>query len=134
MGSGRAVGRVAAVALTAVGLMFLALPASAAGLLTQAPLVIAFTGFPGTTQTLSTTGGSGSGAVTFAIGQVNHSCVLKGNVLDVRGLTGWCDIVATKAGDANYSPESVTALSPYFSYLAGPPTTPKRPVHHRRRR
>lgn len=58
-----------------------------------------------TTQTLSATGGSGSGSVTFAI--VNQStanvATLSGANLTANTSTGWVDVRATKAEDANFN-------------------------------
>ncbi|MBK9989148.1 MAG: hypothetical protein IPP19_00015 [Verrucomicrobia bacterium] len=58
-----------------------------------------------TSQTLTVTGGSGSGAVSYSI--VNQSAAgvatLSGAVLTANTGTGWVDVQATKALDGNYS-------------------------------
>ncbi|MBI5848148.1 MAG: choice-of-anchor D domain-containing protein [Nitrospirae bacterium] len=60
------------------------------------------------TETLSTTGGSGTGAVTYQVTLGNCS-ISGGNVLKADSGTGSCSITATKAGDANYSQATATA-------------------------
>jgi hypothetical protein len=55
----------------------------------------------GNTAVLSTTGGSGTGAVTFSAG-VSTGCSVGGTTLSVIDASGSCDITATKATDANY--------------------------------
>ena len=76
----------------------------------QAPLVLSAdtTQTHGSTQTLSTSGGSGTGAVTFEIvAQSPASSVsISGAVLSVNSGTGWVDVRARKTGDANYNPSS----------------------------
>lgn len=57
--------------------------------------------------TLVTTGGGGSGGVSFAITAGASSCTLLGNV--VSGVSpGTCTVTATKAGDAQYEPAAAT--------------------------
>lgn len=59
------------------------------------------------TVTLSTSGGSGSGAVSLAITSGAPSCSLSGNV--VTGVTpGTCTVTATKAADTQYESASAT--------------------------
>lgn len=55
----------------------------------------------GSTATLSTTGGSGTGAVTYSVG-ASTGCSVSGTTLSVTNASGTCDITATKAADANY--------------------------------
>ena len=52
------------------------------------------------TATLSTTGGSGIGAITYAVNI--GPCSVSGSVLTASGV-GTCTITATKAGDSNYN-------------------------------
>ena len=61
------------------------------------------------TSALSTTGGSGTGAVSFAVTVGNAFCSINGGVLTGTGI-GTCTVTATKAPDANYNAASpVTA-------------------------
>ncbi|MBI3286148.1 MAG: autotransporter domain-containing protein, partial [Burkholderiales bacterium] len=53
------------------------------------------------TATLQTTGGSGSGALSYAL--TSGSCSLTGNVLAAGNTTGNCVVTVTKAADANFS-------------------------------
>jgi hypothetical protein len=59
------------------------------------------------TTVIGVTGGSGTGAVTWTISPASASiCSLSGDV--VTGLSvGYCDLVATKAGDDNFLEETV---------------------------
>lgn len=68
----------------------------------QSPLVVTFTSPQtyGSTQTLGTTGGSGSGAVSFTL--ISGSCTLAGDQLTATSGTGTCKVSATKAGDDVY--------------------------------
>jgi len=56
----------------------------------------------GTSYTLTTNGGSGTGAVTFDAG-VSTGCAVTGSTLSVTNASGVCDVTATKAADANYN-------------------------------
>ncbi len=59
------------------------------------------------TTTLSTTGGSGTGAVTYEVTAGANACGVNGNVL--TGLAvGTCTITATKAADATYAARTGT--------------------------
>jgi hypothetical protein len=76
----------------------------------QAALVVAAT--PQTiahlgTSALSTTGGSGTGAVSFAVTGGTGSCAIVDSTLTGNGV-GTCEVTATKAGDANYLPQTGT--------------------------
>jgi hypothetical protein len=62
----------------------------------------------GTTSTLSATGGTGSGAVTFSAG-ASTACSVAGTTLSITSGTGTCAVTATKAADANHSPISSVA-------------------------
>ena len=57
----------------------------------------------GTAVTLTTTGGSGSGVVTYALSTPNAQCSLRRNILTARAGTT-CSVVATKAGDRVFAP------------------------------
>ncbi|MBI5934720.1 MAG: hypothetical protein HY867_13525, partial [Chloroflexi bacterium] len=58
--------------------------------------------------TITTSGGSGSGAVTFDAGASTACSIVAGNLHVLSG-TGTCDITATKAADSNYN--SITSAS-----------------------
>ncbi len=60
----------------------------------------------GNTISLTTTGGSGSGAVTYA---TTGTCSVSGSTLTVGDAGSACTVTATKAADANYLAESSTA-------------------------
>eukprot|EP01032_Pedospumella_encystans_P013059 gene13059-15058_t len=70
----------------------------------QAALVVvpgASTLAPSATTGLSTTGGNGTGAVTYSI--TSGSCSISGTTLTAAASTGTCKISATKAADGSYS-------------------------------
>jgi hypothetical protein len=71
----------------------------------------------GGTSTLSTTGGSGTGAVTYAVTTGAAYCSVSGNTLTGIGI-GACTVTATKAGDGNYNAASATVV-----VTVGPKTT-----------
>ena len=78
----------------------------------QAPVVI---GAPssltyGNTATLTASGGSGSGTVTFSAG-ASTGCIVAGDQLSVTNAAGTCAVTATKAGDDNYLAASSNAAS-----------------------
>ncbi len=70
---------------------------------TASPSTIAFGG----TSTLTTTGGSGTGAVTYAVTAGANSCSVIGNTLTGIG-AGSCIVTATKAADANFNAITAT--------------------------
>ena len=74
----------------------------------------------GTEQVLSTTGGSGSGAVSYAI--VNQSAAgvatLTGSGLIARSGTGWVMVQATKASDGTYNAATSNTVTVTFSKAA----------------
>lgn len=70
---------------------------------TAAPTNIAF----GSTTSLSSSGGSGTGAVTYAVTAGASFCSLSGGTLTGTGV-GTCTVTATKAADANYSAATAT--------------------------
>jgi hypothetical protein len=83
----------------------------------------------GGTSNLSTTGGSGTGAVSFAVTSGSTYCSVSGSTLTGTG-GGTCQVTATKAGDTNYEaatspPISVTvALDPVTMSLSATPPNP----------
>ena len=66
----------------------------------------------GTTQTLTTTGGSGDGAVTYSVG-ASTACSVAGDQLTIISRSGTCSVTATKAADDLYAAASsgATAVS-----------------------
>lgn len=96
----------------------------AASGLSQATLTATATPNPvGSLQTavLSTTGGSGNGAVTYSSG--SGSCTISGATLTAQAASGSCLVTATKAGDGTYQSASgnVTVnLLPSQSILFSP--------------
>ncbi len=71
---------------------------------TQQPLVVTATPNPviaGQTSALTTTGGSGTGAVTYAVTAGGANCSVTGSTLTALA-AGTCTVTATKAADANY--------------------------------
>lgn len=70
---------------------------------------------PSGSSTLSSTGGSGSGLVTFAV--TTGTCTISGTTLTAPSTAGSCTVTATKATDttylvANSAPASVTIAAP----------------------
>jgi hypothetical protein len=63
-----------------------------------APAILA----DGNTATLSTTGGSGTGAVTFSAG-ASTGCSVAGSILSVTNASGTCSVTAARAADTNYN-------------------------------
>jgi hypothetical protein len=70
----------------------------------------------GASFTVNTTGGSGSGGVTFSTSGV---CANLGSLITMTSGTGVCSILATKAGDGNY--EEATATAAVVAMLATQP-------------
>jgi hypothetical protein len=62
-----------------------------------------------TTETLSTSGGSGGGAVTYTV--TSGSCSVSGNQLTANSGTGTCSVTATKAADTNYNQATSVAAT-----------------------
>jgi hypothetical protein len=89
---------------------------------TQATLVAVSTpstvAFGGTT-TLSTTGGSGTGAVTYASNNAN--CTISGTTLTAAAV-GTCTVTATKAADSNYAVATATVNISVAATVPGAPT------------
>jgi hypothetical protein len=63
-----------------------------------------------TQQTLTASGGSGTGLVTYSVG-VSTACTVSGATLSITGGTGTCSVTATKAADTNYNSATSTAAS-----------------------
>ncbi|MBD8526691.1 fibrinogen-like YCDxxxxGGGW domain-containing protein [Pseudomarimonas arenosa] len=61
----------------------------------------------GSTSTLSTSGGSGTGAVSFAITAGSEFCEVSSTTVTGIGV-GSCTVTATKAGDGMFNPASAT--------------------------
>ncbi|MCU0757281.1 MAG: DUF11 domain-containing protein [Xanthomonadales bacterium] len=83
---------------------FVALPNQAPLTVTAAPSIIA----AGGTSTLSTSGGSGNGAVSYAVTAGADFCSVTGNILTGTAF-GSCTVTATKAGDASFGPATANA-------------------------
>ena len=88
-----------------------ALPVTLQKLLVAALTVVATpsTVAYGGTSALSTTGGSGTGAVTFDVG-ASTGCTVSGSTLSVTDASGTCAVTATKAADDNYNQATSAAL------------------------
>jgi hypothetical protein len=71
------------------------------------------------TTTLSTSGGSGSGVVTYAIVTGADTCSINGTTL-TGSTIGNCSVTATKAGDSNYSQATSAAIT--ITIASGTPT------------
>ena len=67
------------------------------------PAAIAYNG----TSTLGSTGGSGSGALSYVVMTGENICAVTGTTLTGTGI-GTCVVTATKASDANYSSATAT--------------------------
>lgn len=73
--------------------------------------------FGGDAVTLGTSGGSGTGAVTFdATGST--ACEVTGNLVAATSGSGTCVVTATKAGDANHLPTTSASVSLSLSRAA----------------
>jgi uncharacterized repeat protein (TIGR02543 family) len=64
----------------------------------------------GSTSALSSTGGNGTGAVTFSSG-ASTGCSVTGTTLSVINASGTCEVTATKAADNNYNAASSAPLT-----------------------
>jgi len=69
-------------------------------------------------ETLSTSGGSGTGTVTYTL--VSGLCTLGGAQLTANSGTGSCSVTATKAGDSNYN--AITSVLTSISLQPAPVT------------
>ena len=70
------------------------------------PASLAYNG----TSALWITGGTGSGAVKYAVASGGNNCVIEGSTLTGRGI-GSCTVTATKAGDTNYTSATSAAIT-----------------------
>ena len=97
-------------------------------LATQSALVVTTTsGTAGTPLTLATSGGNGTGAVSFSLaGAGSAGCSLSGAVLSASA-AGTCSVTASKAGDSSYQPTSSAATTITFAAAPTPPTTTPTP-------
>jgi titin len=86
------------------------------GLSTQAPLsVTSISGTTGFDLTLTSSGGSGTGSISYVVSDGTATCSEPSpGVVTVNG-AGTCIVTATKAGDANYSSSSSAATTVTFS-------------------
>src|SRR5439155_13718212 len=80
--------------------------ATQATLTVNAPVSLTF----GTTATLTSSGGSGTGAVTFSAGG-STGCAVSGDQLSVTNASGTCAVTATKAGDNNFNAPTTSAAA-----------------------
>jgi sugar lactone lactonase YvrE len=69
-----------------------------------------------TQQTLTTTGGSGTGPVTYSVG-ASTACTVSGATLSITSGTGSCSVTATKAADSNCN-SATSAAAPVTVQLA----------------
>jgi hypothetical protein len=65
--------------------------------------------FPNT-ATLTSSGGSGTGLVSFGAGS-STGCSISGSTLSVTNSLGTCSVTASKAGDSNYNPATSAAVT-----------------------
>ncbi len=97
----------------------------ATGKTAQAPLSITpptVIGLATDTYTVTTSGGSGTGAVTLAVTGAN--CTLTAGVLSYSsGNAGTCSVVATKAADSTYAATSSSAVVFQFGAVEAPTNT-----------
>jgi uncharacterized repeat protein (TIGR02543 family) len=75
--------------------------------------LVSLSGTYGTSLQLSAMGGSGNGAVTYAVTAGTTTCTLSGNMLTAAG-AGTCSVTATKAADAGYAAVSTSATTVTF--------------------
>ena len=73
----------------------------------------------GTTTTVTASGGSGTGALSFSAG-TSTGCALSGTTLSVMNASGTCSLIATKLADSNYNQATSAAFS--VSLVKGSPT------------
>ncbi|MFM8529193.1 MAG: YDG domain-containing protein [Ilumatobacteraceae bacterium] len=77
----------------------------------------------GQTIALTTSGGSGGGAITFSSGSSTACTVNSNGVVTITSGTGTCSITATKDGDAGFNPAASNSLSIAISKAAQSPVT-----------
>ncbi len=83
------------------------------GLASQATLTVSASPaivVQGDSTTLSSSGGSGTGTVTYSVGS-STGCTLSGNVVTVTDASGTCNVTATKAADTNYQAATSAPLA-----------------------
>jgi hypothetical protein len=80
--------------------------ANQATLTVVAPAILA----EGNTATLSTTGGNGTGEVTYSAG-ASTGCSVAGITLSMTNVSGTCSVTATKAADTNYNVATSSAAA-----------------------
>ena len=68
----------------------------------------------GATATLSTSGGSGTGALTYSVATGGANCSISGTTLTVTAV-GNCTVVASKAADSNYYAATSSARTVYVT-------------------
>jgi|GEM_PF-1924866 len=92
--------------------------------LPQASLAVtSIVGVAGTPLSLTSSGGSGNGAVTYAVTNGTATdCAESGGVLTATGF-GTCNVTATKAGDSPYLPISSQTVEVSFYALTQEPLT-----------
>jgi outer membrane protein OmpA-like peptidoglycan-associated protein len=102
----------------------------AVGLATQAPLVVtSISGTTGFDLTLTSSGGSGTGSVSYVVSNGTATCSEpSAGVLAVSG-AGTCIVTATRAGDVNYSSGSSAATTVTFSAVQTLSFTTTPPTH-----
>ncbi|MDE3082618.1 MAG: hypothetical protein KGJ39_04280 [Acidobacteriota bacterium] len=90
----------------------------------QQPLYLASTnGYVGTTIALNTSGGSGSGAVSYAVTNAGSAgCTVTSGILTAKSV-GTCLVTATKAGDTIYLGASSNATT--VTFARRPATAPR---------
>ncbi len=75
--------------------------------------------FPTTFAALATTGGSGTGAVTYAVTLAGAGCSISGTTLSYTSV-GSCGVTATKAADTNYN--AISSVQETFTINTPPPS------------
>jgi hypothetical protein len=75
--------------------------------------LVSLSGTYGTSLQLSAVGGSGNGAVTYAVTAGTTTCTLSVSILTAAG-AGTCSVTATKAADAGYAAVSTSATTVTF--------------------
>ncbi len=92
--------------------------------LLQSPLAVtSLRGYYGRTLVLSTSGGSGTGTVSFAVANGSATgCALSGNTLSYTS-TGTCLVTASKAGDGSYLSTTSTSTTVTIQRLPIPAAT-----------
>jgi uncharacterized repeat protein (TIGR02543 family) len=71
-------------------------------------------GVYGTSLTLTATGGSGTGSISYAVANGTANCTLNAGVITAAS-AGTCSVVATRASDANYNSASSISTTVTFS-------------------